>query len=253
MRILLSLLVQSAAVIFTFGLMGLSVYLLTEASEPKQYISSLRFGAFSDIHADFRYDPETSNDFFCKVNNTAVQNLSALEDFRSSNYAPLGRFFCNPPQALFEMMLKKMKLVKPDLNVLLITGDFIGHFTNNERGEPYDPERYVTLMNVHQNLSSMIQREMRDVLVIPTFGNNDFDLDDEPANDTAKAEFYSRIFKIWFEDHPTNSKLMNLTSIRPTFLDGGYYRVDINPKLSVLALNTVLYLWKNKGMLEQGT
>ena len=94
---------------------------------------------------------------------------------------------------------------------------------------------------------------MGNVLVIPTFGNNDFDLDDEPANETFKVEFYSRIFKMWFEDHPTNSKLMNLTAIKPTFLNGGYYRVDINPKLSVLALNTVMYLYKNKGMPYEGT
>jgi hypothetical protein len=37
--------------------------------------------------------------------------------------------------------------------MLFITGDFIGHFTNNERGDPYDPNKYVTLMDIHQNLS----------------------------------------------------------------------------------------------------
>jgi predicted phosphodiesterase len=149
---------------------------------------------------------------------------------------------------LFDMMLQKMKKLQPTLDVLFITGDFVGHFTNNDREDPYDPQKYTTLMQVHTNLSTMIQRHMSDVLVIPTFGNNDFDLDDEPANETAKAEFYSRIFKLWFEDHPTNSKKINLTAIRPTFMNGGYYRVDINPKLSVLALNTVMYLFKNKGM-----
>lgn len=142
-----------------------------------------------------------------------------------------------------------MKKLQPDLDVLFITGDFVAHFTNNDREEPYDPQKYTTLMQVHANLSTMIQKHMSDVLVIPTFGNNDFDLDDEPVNETAKGEFYSRIFKLWFEDHPTNSKKMNLTEIRPTFMNGGYYRVDVNPKLSVLALNTVMYLFKNKGML----
>jgi hypothetical protein len=72
MRILLSLLIQSATVISTFLLMGISVYLLTDASEPKKYTSSLKFGAFSDIHAEARYDPETGNDFFCKPNNTNI-------------------------------------------------------------------------------------------------------------------------------------------------------------------------------------
>ena len=90
-------------------------------------------------------------------------------------------------------------------------------------------------------------------MTLPTFGNNDFDLDDEPVNDTAKADFYSKIFKMWFEDHPANRDNYNLTSIRETFMKGGYYRVDLSNKLSVLALNTVMYLWKNKGMDEQGT
>ena len=89
--------------------------------------------------------------------------------------------------------------------------------------------------------------------MLPTFGNNDFDLDDEPANETSKTEFYSRIFKMWFEDHPKNRQKLNLTAMLPTFLAGGYYRVDLSPKLSVLALNTVMYLYKNLGILEQGT
>jgi len=85
---------------------------------------------------------------------------------------------------------------------------------------------------------------------LPTFGNNDFDIDDEPANDATKNEFYTRIFKMWFEDHPRNSKELNLKSILPTFMAGGYYRVDLSPKLSVLALNTVMYLYKNNGTAE---
>jgi hypothetical protein len=58
---------------------------------------------------------------------------------------------------------------------------------------------------------------------------------------------------MWFEEHPMNREKMNLTQNRETFLRGGYYRVDLSPKLSVLALNTVMYLAKNKGMSEQGT
>ncbi len=46
---------------------------------------------------------------------------------------------------------------------------------------------------------------------------------------------------------------MDLESIRPTFMNGGYYRVDLSPKLSVLALNTALYLYKNYGVESQGT
>ena len=110
-----------------------------------------------------------------------------------------------------------------------MTGDFIGHYTNNKRKDPYDPQRYVTIMNVHQNLSNMVSKSFPNTLILPTFGNNDFDIDDEPANDATKLEFYSRIFKMWFEEQPKNFKTLNLTSIRPTFLKGGYYRVDLTP------------------------
>jgi len=59
----------------------LSVYLVTEASEPQPYKSSLKMGAFSDVHAEPRYDPDTSNLLFCKPGNQAVQNMTGIEDF----------------------------------------------------------------------------------------------------------------------------------------------------------------------------
>jgi hypothetical protein len=78
MRGTLSLIIQGATVFLSVSLMSLSVYLLTEASEPKVYISSLKMASFSDIHAEPRYDPETGNDLFCKLGNTFVQNMSAI-------------------------------------------------------------------------------------------------------------------------------------------------------------------------------
>ena len=101
--------------------------------------------------------------------------------------------------------------MRPDLDVLFLTGDFIGHFNNNKRGRKYDPKKYENLMRIHQNISNIITEVMPNTIVIPTFGNNDFDIDDEPANETTKKEFYNRIFNMWFVEHPKNSKLMNLT------------------------------------------
>lgn len=75
--------------------------------------------------------------------------MTGLEDFISSEFAPLGRMYCNPPELLFEKMIEKMKTLRPNLQVLFITGDFIGHHTNNKRGEPYDNKRYDRLMGMH--------------------------------------------------------------------------------------------------------
>jgi hypothetical protein len=38
-------------------------------------------------------------------------------------------------------MLQKMKNIEPNLDILFITGDFIGHFTNNRRNRTYEPVR----------------------------------------------------------------------------------------------------------------
>ena len=42
-----------------------------------------------------------------------------------------------------------------------------------------------------------------------------------------------------------NRNLKNIDEIKTTFLNGGYYRVDINDQVSVLSLNTLLFANKN--------
>lgn len=83
-----------------------------------------------------------------------------------------------------------MTAIRPDLDVLFITGDFVAHKMNNRRGKPYENHRYETVMGVHRSLAQIMAKEMPTTRIIPTFGNNDFDLDDEPANDTTKVDFY---------------------------------------------------------------
>jgi hypothetical protein len=127
-------------------------------SGPEEFEKSFRMGAFSDIHAEARYDPMASNEYYCKSPPNSFNNLTGdgLIDFVSDKYAPLGRIYCNPPAILFDTMLLKLKDIEPNLDILFITGDFIAHFTNNERGDPYDPQKYDTLMGIHQNLSTMV-------------------------------------------------------------------------------------------------
>jgi hypothetical protein len=48
-----------------------------------------------------------------------------------------------------------------------------------------------------------------------------------------------------------NSKHLNLGTISPTFMNGGYYRADVSDTLSVLALNT-LYFNKKNDATKQG-
>ena len=47
------------------------------------------------------------------------------------------------------------------------------------------------------------------------------------------------MFDIWFKDHTPNRKYAN--QVEKTFKNGGYYKVDINDKISILAINTLMY------------
>ncbi len=46
-------------------------------------------------------------------------------------------------------MLKKMKQLQPNLDVLFVTGDFIAHNTNNDARKPYSDKKYDTVMALH--------------------------------------------------------------------------------------------------------
>ena len=45
---------------------------------------------------------------------------------------------------------------------------------------------------------------------------------------------------MWFVNHPGNSK-WNTPETKATFLDGGYFRADINNDVSILSMNTLDY------------
>jgi hypothetical protein len=47
------------------------------------------------------------------------------------------------------------------------------------------------------------------------------------------------LFDLWFKDFPANIKYA--AAVHDTFMDGGYYKIDANEKLSFLAFNTLEY------------
>lgn len=56
-------------------------------------------------------------------------------------------------------MIKKLKLEQPDLDVLVVTGDIVGHTYSQTVGAPYNETMYDLLMAVHKNFSTLFARE----------------------------------------------------------------------------------------------
>ena len=60
-------LVQALVILFTFGAIVLSTILIANAIEREVvYASTLKMGAFSDIHSNPFYDPNISNEWYCR-------------------------------------------------------------------------------------------------------------------------------------------------------------------------------------------
>ena len=79
-----------------------------------------------------------------------------------------------------------------------------------------------------------------------TFGNNDCKYHDNAPPEAERKEFYSFIYKLWFENHAPNHKYA--ASAKATLMNGGYYRADISDDVSILSLNTLAY---NKDALPE--
>ena len=78
-------------------------------------------------------------------------------------------------------------------------------------------------------------------------GNNDWIYHYQSPYESIKSDFFSPMFDNWFADLPkmaANSTL--LTSIKSTFMNGGYYRIDIDENIAVLAINSLMYNSKNQ-------
>ena len=72
-----------------------------------------------------------------------------------------------------------------------------------------------------------------------TFGNNDCKYHDNAPPEDERVEFYTFIFDLWFKNHKAN--IPYAKDVKQTFLNGGYYKVDINDKVSILSYNSLAY------------
>ena len=84
-------------------------------------------------------------------------------------------------------------------------------------------------------------------MILPTFGNNDFQFHYQIPNVTLREAFYNEIMDDWFRVIGYNAQHLNYDLIKTTFRTGGYYRVNLpGSRISILAMNSIGYSPKNK-------
>lgn len=153
----------------------------------------------------------------------------------------MGRLGCDPPLILVEYMLQLFNNVTADepVDYIIVNGDLIGHGISQDSTKPYSYEKYQLLKTTHFKLAYLFQKYFPNTPILLTLGNNDPKFHYSSPFKADKEDYYDFMFNYFFKWQPGNKALLD--KIEPTWKDGGYYRVDVNDNLSLLAFNTLPY------------
>ena len=187
----------------------------------------IRFFHVADIHYDPEYESNvTSRPTYCRANQNAVT---------AATTALYGRIGCDSPASLVQNAVKAMKTEDETVDFIVVTGDLSAHNLFNE-----------TVLHAIQFVTDQLRETFPTTYVFPCLGNNDV-----PADyyiPTPPTNWYEDVLTLWKGFILCSSCLWRSgvtptteSSLRQTFLTGGYYRVSLSSKLTLLVLNTVYY------------
>ncbi|KAI8986376.1 Metallo-dependent phosphatase-like protein [Pilobolus umbonatus] len=191
----------------------------------------------TDMHIDTDYLEGTSFKTACH---------RAEEDMKQQNTAgkwgsPGGQ--CDSPIALAEATIRWVASEWRDkLDFIVWTGDNANHkwdkTKQRKRRQIYDLNQRVTDMMMdafwphsHNNDNTKM------IPVIPSFGNNDVFPHNQMGDDKEDVSLLSFYEQMWREWIPKSQ--------RSTFRKGGYYSVEVVPRLHVITLNTIYFFERN--------
>ena len=78
--------------------------------------TNTRIGVISDLHFNVLYNPASSSSYCSGTGSTS-----------SDLFAPLGRYSCDPSEALFDHMIARFKEQFGTVDVIIIPGDTVAH------------------------------------------------------------------------------------------------------------------------------
>lgn len=201
-----------------------------------------KLGIISDLHMKLEYDPTTSKN---KCGNSGNKFFSFKNLFSfwkdAEPVAPLGRIGCDAPPLLVDYMLQLFEKVNAGepVDYVILNGDLIAHGIAQKAFKTLDTQKYDLLKRTHTEVQELFTKHMPNTPVFLTLGNNDCKYHDNSPFKEDKEEFYGLLYDLWFKNHPGNKAFAS--AVESTFKDGGYYKIDVNDKLSLLAINTLPY------------
>lgn len=177
------------------------------------HLVAAEYFVISDLHYDVNYNADYAASCGCNANPVKTRHFTP----KKADFAmPLGRPGCDSPLALIESALHQMKIVDPDPDYILVTGDWIGHYVRDaydDNGEYNKAYNDAKVNKEFTTLADLIDTYFPSTQVIPVIGNND-GLVDYGFSSPAELEVMG---KAWSRDNWMDSSAL------AQFLKGGYY------------------------------
>jgi len=138
------------------------------------------------------------------------------------------------------MMLDKMNEINPDIDVLLVSGDYVSHGYSVDYGSAQD--QYIVLKQTIEHVFlNILAKKFPKAIILPTIGNNDIKYHYvAPQRNVSAPDYYPFLKSLIFQRIPSNMKFYS-ANVSDTFDVFGGYRVDYSPTLSFLSFNSLYY------------
>ncbi|KAK6990563.1 acid sphingomyelinase-like phosphodiesterase 3b [Biomphalaria glabrata] len=182
-------------------------------------------GLFSIVYGDIGY--------FWHVTDFHYDHTYWTSQLSCNNPVPnpgkYGDYWCDSPWTLVQDSVNSMANIRRQVDFVLWTGDNVAHISDSHMSLDIN-------LSVLENITSALKNSFPGIPFYPSLGNHDYYPSDQAGE---RILFYSRVSDLW-QDWIKDPVQIEL------FKKGGYYTKLINPKLRILALNTVLYLSEDK-------
>jgi predicted phosphodiesterase len=133
-------------------------------------------------------------------------------------------------------MVQALVKYNPDLDFVTLNGDLIAHGLALTPG--MQDGNFTLMKQTHVEVQQLFSTYLASTPVFMVFGNNDCHYHDSAPFQSEKEEYYSFIYKLWFQTHPAN-KRFDTDQVKSTFMQGGYYRINWSENLAILAYNSL--------------
>ncbi|CAI2369527.1 unnamed protein product [Moneuplotes crassus] len=198
----------------------------------------VKVGIINDLHYEPFYQTGSDIQRYCRSDNSPLKWITG---YTQDNASPFGEYRCDAPKRLINLMLDKLDEIDPDIDVLLVSGDFIAHGIAVEITDKVHDQYQILKDSISEVFLEMINKKFPNAIVLPAIGNNDIKYHYvSPQRGVTAPDYYPFMYDLIFEKMDGN-KNIGTQDMRDTFTKFGGFRYDYSDDISFISFNSLYY------------